>query len=166
MEFAFENPEKVNKLIVVDISTRAYDSESQRNIVSALNSVSLEGIQSRNEVMALLSEKIPDPTTVQFLLKNLGREEQGLSWKMNLPALTVNYNKIVGGIDESRQFEGDTLFIAGERSNYITVEDHDKLRKMFPRAIFVKVKDAGHWVHADTPDAFFQTVIQFLEPGI
>jgi len=37
-------------------------------------------------------------------------------------------------------------------------------RRLFPKANFSYVPNAGHWVHADNPDAFLSTLLAFLGP--
>ncbi|NJX17590.1 alpha/beta hydrolase, partial [Tamlana crocina] len=53
-------------------------------------------------------------------------------------------------------------FIKGERSNYITSEDKALIEKHFPQATVISIPEAGHWVHAENKDAFYETVMNFV----
>jgi len=59
-------------------------------------------------------------------------------------------------------FDGPVLEIAGARSDYLSKAGQKALRASFPQARVVKVKDAGHWLHADAPDAVAAILSQFL----
>ena len=37
------------------------------------------------------------------------------------------------------------------------------MAELFPRARVVRVKGAGHWVHAEAPELFEETVARFLD---
>ena len=60
-------------------------------------------------------------------------------------------------------FLGPSLFIAGERSNYIRPEYTAAVRERFPRAEMVTIPGAGHWVHAENPQAFLAALTLFLK---
>ncbi len=93
MNFALAHPDKVAKLIVVDISPRYYDLEHY-TILEGLNAMNLAEITSRNEADTQLSQYVPEPDVRQFLLKNLQRKaEGGFSWKINLPVISKNLSE-------------------------------------------------------------------------
>jgi esterase len=54
-----------------------------------------------------------------------------------------------------------SLFIRGELSNYILDEDWDAIESAFPDSSLVTIQQAGHWVHAEQPDEFIDTVLGF-----
>ena len=57
---------------------------------------------------------------------------------------------------------GPTLLVTGEESEYVLHEHGPAIRSMFPKARFVGVKGAGHWVHADNPAGFLSVMEAFL----
>jgi len=59
-------------------------------------------------------------------------------------------------------YEGETLFLKGGRSDYITEDDHMAIQMQFMRSMIESIEDAGHWLHAEQPDAFFAHVEYFL----
>jgi esterase len=162
MQFALDYSEQVNRLVIVDIAPQPYEL-SQRYILEALLSLDLTRYKSFTEVDAALAEKISDKSLRQFLLKNLARDENGrLRWKIHLAAIDRNYDKLGRGLAPERSFDKPTLCIRGGRSNYIGDDDAPLIRQIFPQAQIATLPEAGHWVHVDAPEEFFQTVLNFL----
>jgi pimeloyl-ACP methyl ester carboxylesterase len=162
MELALHEPDLVDKLIVVDIGPRAYKPGHQQ-IFEALHSVPIDEVSSREEATQILLEKIDEKGVVHFLLKNIAREKEGgYRWKMNLKSISKNYNTIIESSKTSETFDGDTLFIRGELSNYITEEDKELIEEVFPNSKIETVAGAGHWVHADKKDELVALVRNFI----
>ncbi len=162
MWLALQNPNLVEKLIVVDIAPREHPP-SHRHILSALCDLDLVQLASRKEADAQLASRIPSRRVRQFLLKNLRRTKSGgFEWRMNLPAIRSNYDELRSW-PGSRSMRSDkqALFIAGSSSDYITDEDSDAIVEVFSRARFVDV-DAGHWLHVEQPKAFYEICFNFL----
>jgi len=162
MQFALTYPESLERLIVVDIAPKAYPPHHNQ-IIDALYSLDLKSLHSRGEVDAALAEKIPDSAVRQFLMKNLKRDDQGaFAWKVNLDSIHKNYDAINRGFGDDARCEKPTLFIKGGKSNYILEEDTPLIMRIFPRARIETITHAGHWVHAEAPDEFYDTVVNFL----
>lgn len=162
MQFALTHPEKVLKLIVVDIAPKKY-AGGHDVIFEALSSIDLARVTKREDADLLLSSKIDDVTVRQFLLKNIDRNADGtFSWKMNLPALIRNYEKINAAIESEISAQMPAVLIRGGKSAYVLEEDMQAFEKLFPEAKLVTIAAAGHWVHAEAPDAFFTAVHDFL----
>lgn len=165
MTFALEYPALVDRLVIADMGVKAYPPH-HTEILEALNSVPLAQLQSRQEAEEILSRKIDEISIRQFLLKSLARKEpEGFSWKFNLPVITQNYTRILQAIEADFPYEGPTLFLSGEKSNYVLSEDHDSIRQLFPNAEFVSIPGAGHWLHAEAPEAFLKALTQYLAPA-
>lgn len=165
MRFATEFPDMVDKLIVADIAPKAYpDTHSQ--IFNALLSIDLTTISTRKEIDDLLSQNIDSLAIRQFLLKDITRNKinHRYEWKMNLPVLYKYYTNILKFDLGHEMFEGDALFIRGGQSGYIQEEDMVDIRNYFPKAELKTIKNAGHWLHADQPEAFYTMVRAFLTP--
>ncbi len=162
MQFAIKHPMRVGKLIVADISPKAYPPHHQA-IIKALESVDFEKLGSRGEVEAVLAEYIREKPVIQFLAKNLyWTEEKKLNWRFNLKTLSEKYNDFVGNAISYGVFLGDTLFLAGDRSNYILPQDEFQIKQQFPHSKIIKVANAGHWLQADNPVDFTKYVQEFL----
>jgi esterase len=162
MQFAIKYSEQVDKLVIVDIAPKPYEL-SQRYILEALRSLDLTRYKSFADVDAALAAKISEKSLRQFLLKNLARDEDGrLHWKIHLEAIDRNYDKLSREVVSERSFDKPALFIRGGRSNYIEDDDAQLIQQIFPQAEIVTLPEAGHWVHVEAPEEFFQTVLNFL----
>jgi len=162
MNFALKYPEKVEKLIVADISPRYYAVHHQR-ILEGLNALDLEAIGSRKEADDQLAEYVPNLGERQFLLKSLGGGTDGFEWKINLPVITENINEVGKALTDGESFSGPTLFLAGSNSSYIQQSDLDDIDAFFPNNEVEFIADAGHWLHAEQPDAVVEEIRRFLK---
>ena len=163
MQCALSNPARVHKLIVADIAPKPYPPH-HNEVIEAIESVQPELLQERSDVENGLARFLGnDQSTIQFLMKNISRKpEGGFEWKANMPVIIDAYEQLIEGIDSSVPFTGPTLFIRGEKSRYILDQDMDHIRELFPNSRLTSVKDAGHWVHADAPEAFARVALGFL----
>lgn len=158
MQFATQYPQKVSKLIVVDMAMRAY-RDRYTQLMDNMLAVNLTQMASRNEVDKALADAIPNVRVRQFLLTNLVNNEGQLQWRINLPALKANYATLIAAVNV--HFDQPSLFIRGERSDYVSERDITELQQHFPQAQFVTLP-TDHWVHAEQPQLFIQTVESFL----
>jgi esterase len=160
MNYALNHPGKLKKLIVVDISPRGYKVHHDQ-ILEGLKSIDLASLESRKEADDQLAKYVPNVGERQFLLKSLSRTGDGFEWKINVAAIDNNIGLIVGEIDGEPN-PVPTLFIDGENSNYIRDIDLPIIEALFPNSKVVTIKNAGHWVHAEQPEAFLETLMAFL----
>ncbi|MDN3687523.1 alpha/beta fold hydrolase [Cyclobacterium jeungdonense] len=161
MKLALMYPERVEKLIVADIAPRPYPVHHQ-HILEALNSVDLNKTNSRKEAEAQLAEFIDEKGIRQFLLKNLTRKEGKFAWKNNLPVITQQIENVGEAIESDKPFEKPVLFMGGANSDYIKSSDKKDIEALFPDNHIIHLKDAGHWLHAEQPDAVITTINAFL----
>lgn len=163
MQFASTYPQKVERLVVADIGPWFYPPHHD-DILNALNELRPEQYSSRSEAEDALSEHISDAGIRMFLLKNLYWEEKGkLGLRPNLEVLTERYDEVGEALPSQAVYEGPALFVRGGRSEYIAKADYPKIRLHFPNAGIQTVDGAGHWLHAEKPDAFFDLTKGFLE---
>jgi len=164
MQFALQFPDFVDHLIIVDMHPRANEGGHEL-IFDAMLSLELDKLKSRKEADQLLAEKITDFGVRQFLLKNLSRDKENDSyrWKMNLKVLHKHYAAILAAVASEEAFDGPTLFIKGERSDYIIADHWEEVLQPFPNASLQTISDAGHWVHADAPEELEKIVLTFLQ---
>ena len=162
MQFALSHPERVQKLIVVDMAPRVY-KPSHAKLIAALQSLDLSAYQTRHQIEEVLVKEIPSLAVRRFLLKNLGRDAAGeLTWKINLPAIAENYPALGEAIFTTRPFTKPSLFICGGKSDFIRAEDEAMIRQLFPQVEIQTIEGAAHWVHADKPEEFTSRVLKFL----
>ncbi|MCL7764277.1 alpha/beta fold hydrolase [Polaribacter sp. Z014] len=163
MLFAVTYPELVDKLIIVDISPRMYQPHHNA-ILAALNSIDFSVENTRTLVDNKLSGLIPDFGVRQFLLKNVyWKEKRQLAFRFNLESLTENNAEIGEALPSFTVFEKETLFLKGEKSEYITKEEEPIIEAHFPNSKIVEIKNAGHWLHAENPKQFYAEVSEFLK---
>jgi esterase len=161
MNFAVKYPERVEKLIVADISPRYYPVHHE-SILEGLNSLNLKEIKSRKEADDQLAKYISELGIRQFLLKSLTRDSTGFTWKINLSAITKNIENVGEALAEGTKFDGPTLFLAGANSNYIQQKDLQDLETHFPNYELEFIADAGHWLHAEQPHSVVEEMRRFL----
>jgi len=163
MQAALFYPERIEKLVVVDMAPRAY-SGGHEVIFQAMRGLPIGNLSSRKEAEARLLEQIPEKGIVRFLMKNLSRSQHnGFEWKFNLDVLYRDYSAILAAVEETGEpFTGETLFIGGGRSDYIQAEDEEEIKRLFPLAKISRIPEAGHWVHAEQPDLLYRQVRAFL----
>jgi len=162
MNLAVKRPDLIAELIVVDIVPKSYPVHHD-HILDGLKAIDLARLSSRGEADQILSQFIPEPDVRQFLLKNLSRNSnQGFEWKINLNAIDNHIEEIGAGMQYAGAYEKPTLFVKGARSNYYVEGDETLIRSFFPKVKFSTL-DTGHWVQAEKPVEFANTVLQFLK---
>lgn len=162
MQYAQVYPDMVNKLIVADIAPKAYPVHHNL-IIKGLRNVPLDTLQKRTEADNYLSEYIPERGVRQFLMKSLyWKEKNKLDWRFNLDAIERNI-EIIGNSTDTQTYDGETLFLRGENSNYITDDDHSDIKSLFPNSNIKTIEDAGHWLHAEKPKDFASLVLDFIK---
>ncbi|SHI91545.1 alpha/beta fold hydrolase [Algibacter luteus] len=162
MLFAATYPEMVSKLIVADISPRFYPVHHEA-ILEGLSALDFNEISSRGEADKVLSHFISDQGIRMFLLKNLYWVEKGqLGLRINLEVLKNEVAEVGEPLPSYARFENDTLFLRGDRSEYIGVEDERIIKNHFSKVKIVAISNAGHWLHAENPKDFFEAVINFV----
>jgi pimeloyl-ACP methyl ester carboxylesterase len=163
MQFAACHPHRLNKLIVEDMAPLACPPR-HLELFAALDQLPLAGLKKRSEADRLLQPEVPDPTVRRFLLKNLQRQPDGsFTWRFNLPVLNDSYPELIAGLEIDEPIEIPTLFIGGERSDYLPPSLLPATTAFFTNARMATIAEAGHWVHADQASAFLQAVNAFLD---
>ena len=172
------HPVHISSLVSVDASpihsTTPGGIRAMETFLRTLNAVDFSGIDpaeghvnAKARVEEQLLSGIPDTSLRQWLLLNviLDRESGVYKWQMNLRPLTEGFPGdliLVPAREEWRPFRGRSLFIGGEKSKYIPLDDHDAIREQFPNAELTYVRNAGHYVQADNPKGFMDALLPFL----
>ncbi len=158
MKFSSMFPERVEKLIVVDIAPKKYFPDF-KNIFDGYNHLDLDTFKSRSEIDNVYKIFVVDNFLRSFLMKNIYRDKQGkFRLYINLKVLEKKITEIGSFDHKNLFFNKSTVFIKGSKSEYILENDKNLIKKYFPKSILLKVHNAGHWVHNDKPKVFEKIV--------
>jgi pimeloyl-ACP methyl ester carboxylesterase len=163
MLLACRHPERVERLVVVDIAPKDYHWVAHRGEFAAMNELDLAGLQSRAEAEMRFEARVPDLGMRKFLATNLERSDAGWRWTANLPVLTEALPELEkDSLRLNDRFAGPALFIAGGRSQYVQTTDHTAIRKHFPAARIEVIADSGHNPHMDRREEFVRLVNAYM----
>lgn len=162
MTFARLFPERVNRIVVVDIGVKSYPMHHEA-ILAGLKSIDPDALQSRGEAEEAMKKHIDDFGVRQFLLKSLYRKDKDhFGWRINIPVLEAEMPEILKAMKKS-EVDVPALFIAGSNSDYIREGDKAEILAIFPNAEFAALP-TGHWVHAEDPDGLEEILRKFVTP--
>lgn len=162
MQLALTRPDLIRRLVVADIAPVAYSHDQSRN-ARATAGIDLSRITTRAEADAALALSIDDSALRAFFLQSLDLRSHPPRWRLNLAVLEAEMPKIVGWPGTQGVFNHPALFLTGGLSTYVLPEHRETIRALFPKARFAKIPDVGHWLHAEKPREFEETVRVFLE---
>jgi len=164
MTYALENPGKVKKLVIIDISPRKYPERViHTQVLGQMIGIDLEKISTRGEVEKLLDLRISDSRVRMFILKNLYYKVHGkLAWRLNLDAINQSMDLLFDGIRSENQYTQPTLFVRGGKSDYVLDSDIPLIKSMFPDSMIKTISGATHWVHAEAPEELCFLLSEFL----
>lgn len=162
MLFSTLYPELISKLLIADISPRFYPIHHDA-ILSGLSALDFSKLKSRGAADEVLSQYVSEYGTRLFLLKNLYWIEKGqLALRINLEVLKENVSEVGEALPIHSKFEKPTLFLRGDKSEYVTTSDEALIKQHFPLAEIETISNAGHWLHAENPTDFYDAVIKFV----
>jgi esterase len=170
MLFANDYPQKISKLIIVDISPKSYkkdtiNTEKHNMVLQTLFNLDLMNVKSYEQAEKDINVKLKEERLTKFLLKNLKKNSSGnFEWKINLMALYNNIEAITNGFDniDLKLQTFPTLFLKGANSDYIKNEDFDKIKSSYKSSKIVTIPNCGHWLHVEQPNLFIKEVLGFL----
>jgi pimeloyl-ACP methyl ester carboxylesterase len=163
MTLALSRPELLAGLIVADIAPVPH-THSHLNYIHAMQAVDLARVARRSDADPMLAGAIPEPMLRGFLLQNLTVEGGRASWRLNLAALKANMAPLLDFPTELPEaaYEGPAFFLHGGASPYVPPETHPRIRALFPGSEIEALPGAGHWLHAEQPEAFLGKVAGWL----
>jgi esterase len=162
MWFSLTRPERVRSLVVADMAPASYPSGFER-VLDPLLALDLGTLADRRDADGRLARALPDPQLRGYLLQNLVREDNGWTWRANLPVLKAALETIADFPDPAGgQYAGPALFLYGTESDYVTQSRLPAIRDLFPHARLRAVPGAGHWLYSDQPNAFLGALRDFL----
>lgn len=153
------------KAIIADMGLRTYSRGfGHTEVLELMQNHNLSDCKNRKEVEALVLKHIPDFRLQQLVLKNVyWKNAETLAWKIDVWAISNNLSEIFNGINYPKSIDVPTFFIKAGLSDYINEEDKLLISKQFTNVSVIEVKNAGHWLHVDNPEVFFNAVKTLLE---
>ena len=165
MQLALSFPDLIEKLVIVDIAPVSYpeDADGHMNVLAAMDAVKLGEIKSRTQAEVTIEDYIPQEVTRKFLLTNLVRNKEGsFEWRLDKDSIRKNYANLRAELIATMSFLKPVLFIKGSLSPYIKPEHEAQIKELFPAASVKLLMDAGHWLHAEQPQALQKILLKFL----
>jgi esterase len=165
MQLALSFPDLIEKLVIVDIAPVSYseDADGHMNVLAAMDAVKLGEIKSRTQAEVTIEDYIPQEATRKFLLTNLVRNKEGsFEWRLDKDSIRKNYANLRAELIATMSFLKPVLFIKGSLSPYIKPEHEAQIKELFPAASVKLLMDAGHWLHAEKPQALQKILLKFL----
>lgn len=163
MQLACRHPERVERLIVVDIAPKTYRWAEHRAEFAAMNELDLAALGSRAEAEQRFEARVLDWAMRKFLVTNLERTpDDTWRWAINLPLLTSSLETLEATpLGPGESFAGPTLFVTGGKSGYVQETDHGVMRRHFPAARIELMADSGHNPHMEARADFVDRVTTF-----
>ena len=163
MRFAVDYPDRVEKLVVVDIAPRDYPPEHHVPTLDAMLGLDLSKLSSRKDADEELSANLPNWAFRQFLLTNLEQEALGFAWKPDLHSLRNAIGELSANpLVDSDRYDGPALFVRGGKSGYLRTEHFPVIKAHFPNSRNTVLPEAGHDAHVDDRDGFVRELQNFL----
>jgi len=166
MQLALSHPQLVSKLIVVDIAPVTYpdSADGHLSVLAGMQSLDISNLDSRKDAEQQMAKFIEDEATRKFVMMNLVRNSEGqYGWRLNLAAIMQHYGSLREKPLADRPFTKPVLFVKGAESNYIQQRNRAEIMQMFPAATVKIIMHAGHWLHAEKPQAFQTVALGFLQ---
>jgi esterase len=164
-------PAELRQVWVLDASPAARAERAPDDVIGRVLAALGElppAVPTRSAFIAHLIDRGVDRSIAQWLAKNLVRDEQGLRFAMELPAIAA----LLADHDRSdfwRVVEHPPLdvrlcFVLGGRSRSISNAARERLHALAERGVidvFV-LPEAGHWLHTDDPNGLLEILAQRL----
>ena len=151
MVLALKRPNLVRNLIIADIAPVKYEHD-QSQFIEAMQKVDLSKVEKRSDATLALSKFVEDKSLQNFFTQSL--DIKAKRWKLNLKVLRSEMSEILSFPKIESEFSGHSLFLKGEKSDYIKSEHRKLIKSLFTKAKFATFKEAGHWLHAEKPREF------------
>ena len=83
--------------------------------------------------------------------------------QVNLPAIVDSLPSLAGwDLPVGPVYEGNTLFVGGGKSRFLRSTHLPAIQQHFSTFSLNTIRTAGHWIHADEPDALLLITENFL----
>ncbi len=169
MQFACMFPQIVKSLAVIDIAPINYNCEKynkhiryHRDTIKEMLNYNFKEKKSITEIDNDFSYNIKNISTRQLILKNIKRNKGIFEWKINIESINNNfYNIFNNSLTNNHLFHKSSLFIKGENSDYIDIQDLKIIGKHFPNSKLISIPNTGHWIHTENPNCLINILNNF-----
>ncbi len=164
LSFASMFPQRVISLVIEDISPESNPGDVAR-YEKLLNRVPTP-FQTKKEAKEFLLNDFGDPVLGNYFYSNLVEGEDGLvDWRFSKSGIldSVRLGRGANSWEAWRSLQVPTLLIRGENSKDLPSGVYEKMLSENPKVEGIIIKDSGHWVHFDQPDAFIDALGKFFK---
>ena len=163
MLLALNHPNTLRRLVIGDIAPVSYN-HTQLQIIKAMKAVDLSCVVRKSDANTQLEKLGVDANLCSFLTQSLDIKTK--KWRLNLDSIEQNMPAIMSFPEIDTVHLGPTLFLTGDLSNYVLTKNRSIIQSLFTKAKFAKIKQAGHWLHAEKPREFADTVRTYLDTAV
>ncbi|MCV7022602.1 alpha/beta hydrolase [Mycolicibacterium novocastrense] len=164
---AAAGPEKVTKLVLVDVVPR-YEKDGSARIREFMSS-GIDGFETLDEAADAVAAYLPyrkRPRNPDGLKKNLRLRDGRWFWHWDPAFLTAPIDDRFVREEKLEQavmsLTIPILLIRGKLSDVVSTAGVKDFLEKVPRAEFVELSEAGHTAAGDDNDAFSEVVVQFV----
>lgn len=162
LQFAFEHPGRVEKLVVEDIGPDKNEG-ALRRIQGILERVKTPFLDKKSAKAFIDKEFSANGVLGAFLYSNLEEKSGTVDWRFSKSAILET---LIAGRTQDRwelvdQLKVKTLVLRGETSEDLSREVFERMTKN-PLIQGIEIKGAGHWIHFEKPSEFVDVVKEFF----
>jgi len=169
MFFALVEPDRVERVVVLDSAPVAYDAVVEGAKFDTFNKVNLETLKGgrtagKQEADEIFAKTFTDKTERNYVLKNLTLDNQSkkFKWKCNLPAIIKAKDRLISfPTITTPPFSREILFVGGTKAGRVGAEHRPTIQKLFTNAR-IEMLNGGHFVHAQKPSIVAQMIATFI----
>ena len=170
MALLLQNPEVSQKAAILDIAPVNYSwqNDSMHQMLSDfMLHFPLSVYSQRDEIHTQIRKTFSSETLCQILFKNIRKGGSGFEWKVNIQTIAENIPTLLSWPTSSTpKHLPPLLFIRGDRSNYITHNEEETIRQLFPTAEIATLKNASHFLHIDQPTWLIAMLKHFFDTSL
>jgi pimeloyl-ACP methyl ester carboxylesterase len=161
--YASRHPERVSRLVVVDIDPDAVNPGSRAMIVGHIEG--RENFDSLDEVIAIKRSLQPHASdeSLEHQAAHLTRKTADGRLALKRDRRVVLEYERPDLWEEWRKVKSPTLLLRGRESELLRHDLAVKMREALPHARLVELDGGGHWFHLEQPGPFESAIRWFLE---